>query len=200
MSTLQSLSRADLSNRATRESLKRVYAAAFAPPPYNRTARDASWFEGQLVKHKGYAGFRGFVVEDEGTVLGFVYGYASKRGHWWHDAVESALVGSPKAIWLERAFEVVELAVDPAAQGRGFGGRLHDALLQEVSHPDVSQFSFVHPNPPYRRALLSTIDAETTALALYRKRGWTPLLHDFRFPGSSVPTLVMGLEFKERPR
>ena len=195
MSTLHSLSRADLSNRATRESLKRVYAAAFAPPPYNRTARDSSWFEGQLVKHKGYAGFRGFVVEDNGLVVGFVYGYASKRGGWWHDAVESALGGSSKAIWLERAFELVELAVDPAAQGRGFGGSLHDALLREVSHRSFSQTSL-----PYHRALLSTIDAETTALALYRKRGWTPLLHDFRFPGSTVPTQVMGLELAKRPR
>ncbi len=195
MNTLHPLARADLSHKATRESLKRVYAAAFAPPPYNRTARDSSWFEGQLVKHKGYAGFRGFVVEDEGMVLGFIYGYASKRGGWWHDAVARALGESPKAAWLEHAFEIVELAVDPAAQGQGFGGRLHDALLQEVSRR-----SFSHPSLPYRRALLSTIDAETTALALYRKRGWTTLLRDFRFPGSTVPTRVMGLELKGHPR
>ena len=195
MSTLHPLARADLSHKATRESLKRVYAAAFAPPPYNRTARDSSWFEGQLVKHKGYAGFRGFVVEDNGLVVGFVYGYASKRGGWWHDAVERAFAGGPKAVWLEHAFELVELAVDPAAQGRGFGGRLHDALLQEISHR-----SLLHPSLPYRRALLSTIDAETTALALYKKRGWTPLLHNFRFPGSTVPTQVMGLELGGHPR
>ncbi len=176
---LHPLSRTDLAHKPTRENLKRVYAAAFAPPPYNRTARDADWFGGQLVKHKGYAGFRGFVARGESRVLGFAYGYASKRGHWWHDAVAEALRGSPEAVWLENAFEVVELAVDPAAQGRGLGGALHDALLRGL---------------PYRRALLSTIDLETDALALYEKRGWQPLLYNFRFPGSTVPTRVMGLE------
>ena len=181
---IHALPRADLTRKSARESLKRVYAAAFAPPPYNRTARDAGWFGGQLVKHKGYAGFRCFVVQDEDKrVLGFAYGYSSKRGHWWHDAVAEALEGSLEAAWLEDAFEVVELAVDPAAQGRGLGGGLHDALLRGL---------------PYRRALLSTIDAETPALALYRKRGWETLLRDFRFPGSTVPTRVMGLELETR--
>ena len=180
---LHALSRADFTRKSTREDFKRVYAAAFAPPPYNRTARDAAWFEGQLIKHKGYAGFRGFVAQDEGRVLGYAYGYASTRGHWWHDAVAEALGGGPEAVWLENAFEVVELAVEPAAQGRGLGGGLHDALLRGL---------------PYRRALLSTIDTETAALALYEKRGWETLLRDFRFPGSTVPTRVMGLELETR--
>ena len=47
--------------------------------------------------------------------------------------------------------------MDPAAQGRGTGTALHDALLAGL---------------PHRRALLSTYRDDRPAPRLYRRRGW----------------------------
>jgi ribosomal protein S18 acetylase RimI-like enzyme len=80
--------------------------------------------------------------------------------------------------WLTDTFELVELAVAPHAQGRGIGSRLHDTLLADL---------------PHQAAVLSTIQSETVALKLYRKRGWTVLLENFFFPGTSKPYIIMGL-------
>lgn len=80
-------------------------------------------------------------------------------------------------------FEVVELAVSPAYQGLGLGGGLHDRLLAGLLH---------------HTAVLSTIQFETNALLFYRKRGWVTLLHDFFFPGSKNPYLIMGLDLRRR--
>jgi GNAT superfamily N-acetyltransferase len=72
---------------------------------------------------------------------------------------------------------------DATAQGRGIGGRLHNALLGWL---------------PHRTALLSTHQSETQALCLYRKRGWVPLLEGFVFPGGDAPFLIMGLDIGRR--
>ena len=45
---------------------------------------------------------------------------------------------------------------------------MHDRLLAAASQ---------------RRAMLSTLDEDTIAAQLYRRRGWEPLLAGFYFPG-----------------
>ena len=81
------------------------------------------------------------------------------------------------------AFEFVELAVHPDAQGHGLGARLHDTLLVDV---------------PYRTAVLSTYQGETAARQLYRRRGWVPLLEHFYYPGGAVPMAILGLDLPVR--
>ena len=49
---------------------------------------------------------------------------------------------------------------------------------------------------PSRTAMLSTIQAETTALQLYRKRGWLVLLDHFMFPNTPAPFQIMGLDLQ----
>jgi GNAT superfamily N-acetyltransferase len=88
--------------------------------------------------------------------------------------------------WIDEAFELVEFAVLPAYHGKGIGGKLHDFALDGL---------------PHRRAVLSTVQSETNALQLYRKRGWRILLDNFYFPSVAKPYLIMGLdllEFKKR--
>lgn len=165
---------------AVRGELAAVYRAAFAPPLYQTSEEDTARFGVEILRrHAGRAGFRCCVAREAPgeAVVGFAYGYTSAPGQWWHDLVARALGPDLAARWLAGAFEFVELAVTPAARGRGLSGRLHDALLAGL---------------PHRTAVLSTRDAETPAVHLYRGRGWTPLLTGYRFPGGEDPWLVLG--------
>jgi ribosomal protein S18 acetylase RimI-like enzyme len=165
--------------------LMSVYGEAFAAPPYSRTEIDVSTFSNTFARHAGREGFRCFVARENpaGSIAGFVYGYTSKPGQWWHDLVNREMNNGQAERWLENAFEIVELAVHPRLQGKGAGGKLHDCILDGLS---------------YRTGLLSTMQVETVALKLYRKRGWVTLLNDFYFPGTPKPYQIMGLDLKER--
>ena len=161
------------------EEILDIYRAAFAALPYARGENDTKSFARQLAKHQTYEGFRLIIAREEHDLLGFAYGYAGKPDYWWRSTVSQAMDAATVEVWLSDYFEVVELAVHPKVQGRGLGGRLHDTLLSGL---------------PQRTAALSTAQAETPALALYKKRGWQTLLRDFYFPGGTSPNLVMGIK------
>ncbi len=164
--------------------LQKVYLAAFSLPPYREGETDVVRFRESFTRHSQRGGFRCVVASDaQHGVVGFGYGYTSRRRQWWRDVVEEALGKENADRWLSDAFELTELAVLPSMQGRGIGGRIHDQLLRGL---------------PHRTAVLSTYPAETSALKLYRKRGWVTLIWDFYFPGAPRPILVMGLDLKER--
>ncbi len=168
------------------EQMVEVYRAAFASPPYCEGEAEVRRFvEETLPRHVQRAGFRCCVARDQanGLVVGFAYGYTGQAGQWWHDIVARALDQVTTDRWLPGSFEFVELAVTPAAQGRGIGGRLHDALLEGL---------------PHRTALLSTRRAGTPALRLYRRRGWVPVLENFVFPGGAEPYVILGLDLGGR--
>jgi ribosomal protein S18 acetylase RimI-like enzyme len=179
--TLAFLSAAEVA--AARSQLREVYQQAFAGPPYNRDAGVAEGFASSLVRHVGREGFRALVAREggTGTIVGFAYGYGTEPGQWWHDQVARAMTAQQLERWLEGAFELVEFAVAPRAQGQGLGSQLHDTLLRDL---------------PYRTAVLSTMQAETVALQLYRKRGWVALLERFIFPGGARNYLIMGKDLK----
>jgi GNAT superfamily N-acetyltransferase len=162
-----------------------VFSAAFAGPPYHEGLPDTARFNATLTRHSRYTGFCCYIAEEGvgGRVVGFTYGYAALPGGWWYDLVAAALPPAGVARWMSDAFEFVELAVHPAAQGQGIGARLHDTLLADL---------------PYRTALLSTYQGETAARQLYRRRGWVPLLEDFYYPGSTVPMAILGLKLPVR--
>lgn len=156
-----------------------IYQEAFAAPPYNEGLGEALAFEGRLPYHARWKGFRAVIARlaPGGEIIGFAYGYSGKPGTWWYDIVSEALPSRLASRWLPDCFEFCELAVLPAYQGKGYGGALHDRLLSRLSH---------------RTALLSTPQEETSALHLYRKRGWITLLQDFDFPGVAITYQVMG--------
>ncbi len=161
-----------------------VYGEAFASPPYRMQETDVWQFAGVLPRHTSRKGFRCFVAREvtqwkqaDGRILGFAYGFIGETGQWWHDLVARGLGREAAKEWLTDVFEVTELAVLPALQGKGIGGKLHDALLCGL---------------PHHTAVLSTADVETVAMKLYQKRGWLTLLHNFYFPGYSMPYRIMG--------
>lgn len=170
---------------ALRDQLASVYHDAFSAPPYREAANEAAvWAREGLPRHATRPGFRCVVAREgavDGPVVGFAYGYTGGPGQWWYEQVARLLGPALAAEWATNYYAVVDLAVRPAMQGRGIGGRLHDALLAEQ---------------PHRTALLSTACEETTALQLYRSRGWQTLRAGVTLAGSALPLRVMGLRLE----
>lgn len=168
-----------------REGIYTVYRDAFAAAPYfTQSSQVAHFVDDTLPRHILRNGLRFVVARDivSETLVGFAYGYSGEAGHWWHDIIAQALEAQTAQTWLLDAFEFVELAVSPAAQGHGIGGQLHDALLASA---------------PHARALMSTHASETVAFHLYRKRGWVMLHDNFYFPGGTLPFVIMGLDLAQ---
>ena len=108
-----------------------VYGEAFAQPPYNDPDRGAEIRTRMLDVHGVRKGFRAFVAVSEGErVVGMIYGYHSAPGQWWRDTVAKAIGRDLEREWLSDSYEVVEVAVAPAWQGRGVGRALIWELLQ----------------------------------------------------------------------
>jgi ribosomal protein S18 acetylase RimI-like enzyme len=160
------------------DALLATYEAAMLPPPGQLPGRHMI-----MERHAGHPEFRAFVAERSRTVVGFSYGFHGEAGQWWHDVVRGQLrrTGGPEhaAYWLDDVWEVAELHVHPAAQGRGLGRGLITRLCE---------------GRPERTVVLSTLDAKTPARNLYRSLGFADLLTAFRFPGGGPAYAVMGAE------
>jgi ribosomal protein S18 acetylase RimI-like enzyme len=117
-------------------------------------------------------------VRDDGTLVGFGYGYTTLPGQWWHDIVRKALPRSVAEEWLTNAFELSELHVMPGHQGQGLGRALLTSLARDLPHAAI---------------LLSTPDSDTRAFRLYRDLGFLDLRRQYLFPGDSRPFAVLGL-------
>jgi ribosomal protein S18 acetylase RimI-like enzyme len=137
---------------------------------------------GFAVTHTRRPGFRAVAAVAEpgggGELLGFAYGYATAAGQWWHDQVRAALPPLVAEEWLTGCFELSELHVRPAQQGRGIGRALLTALVDELPQPVV---------------LLSTPEGDTRAWRLYRSLGFVDLVRDHLFPGDARPFAVLGV-------
>ncbi|MGW2015405.1 GNAT family N-acetyltransferase [Streptomyces sp. NPDC001927] len=129
---------------ARRDEWIALCAQAFCGPPWHEPPRGALRTVERLLGKAAarQPGFRCVAVYDaEGAVTGFAAGW-----------LDTALTGGAEA------FEVAELVVAPAHQGRGLGRVLHDALLAEApaSHP----------------RLLMTLDVPELR-ERYERWGWT---------------------------
>lgn len=151
-----------------------VYGAAMHRGP-DLVAQRRSIINGHLDRDEFVA-----VTAMRGPDLaGFGYGYGGRPGDWWHDVVSSALDRSAVKQWMDDDFEVAELHVHPAHQGNGLGRLILQTLLERSTS---------------RTVVLSTHDRESPARALYRSFGFTDLLRDFRFPGSTEVYAILGLD------
>jgi ribosomal protein S18 acetylase RimI-like enzyme len=156
-------------------AVARIYRDAYATPDDDLRA----FIGGAFARHATWPGFRLLVATFNGIPAGFIYGYDTRPGQWWHDTIRPAMVVANCDTWLEDAFELAEVAVDPAVQGRGIGTALIEAFLAEV---------------PGRTVLLSAMaDPADRAKDLYRRFGFIDLLPEFRYPGSEdEPAIIMG--------
>ncbi len=162
-----------------------IYREAYALPPYRKPEREIAEFSESLSIHMVREAFRflGAFNSPDDQLAGFAYGYTSQPGHWWYEHVRPGLSEQTAAAWLEDSFQFTELAVHSRAQGQGAGGRLHDELLRGLRH---------------KRAVLSTLQAETVAHRLYRSRGWVALRQDFFFPGVERRYQILGLALQKK--
>ena len=137
---------------------------------------------GYAIQHTERPGFRAvgaFVETPDGEQLvGFGYGYVVAPGQWWHDQVRAALTPAAAEEWLRGSFELSELHVRPAYQGRGAGRALLETLVEGLPQPAV---------------LLSTPEGDTRAWRLYRAVGFVDLLRHHLFPGDARPFAVLGV-------
>ena len=157
-----------------------IYRDAFALPPYSKSETEifsfANSFLNQLNR-RAYKFVGAFAENNSEQLIGFSYGYSSVAGKWWREYVKPALTKPIDTEWPDDNFQLTEIAVSPKAQGQGIGGRLHDYLLSDL---------------PYERAILATMDADTTAYRLYISRGWLPLLKNFLFPDVDRRYQILG--------
>ena len=164
-----------------------LYAEAMQYPPEAGQHR-----AGFAVAHTRRAGFRGMAAlvdsgdfaGPDGALIGFAYGYATAPGQWWHDQVRAALPPALVREWLAGCFELSELHVRPAWQGRGIGRALLTALVDGL---------------PQRTVLLSTPEGDTRAWRLYRSLGFVDLVRHHLFPGDSRPFAVLGIRLPLAP-
>ncbi|HYY44291.1 MAG TPA: GNAT family N-acetyltransferase [Actinomycetota bacterium] len=163
------------------DDVLKVYLDAFAAPPYGDAERHTRRMRDTLPHHAERPGWKTCIARDDdsGRIIGFTYGQSGVAGTWWYDNVARAAGKARTRRWLEGCFELTELAVAPEYQGKGVGGRLHDMLLEGL---------------PHRTAVLSTLAAETPALALYRKRGWQVVVDSMVFPNGTRPFSILGLD------
>jgi len=169
---------------AFRDQIVTIYRDAFGAPPHRKREEEVADFAQSLPQRVNREGFR-MVVALEGKpdqIVGFAYGYANTPDQWWHAEVAKAVHPSLVTEWLMNSFRLVEIAVAPEVQGHGVGGLLHDHLVSGL---------------PYRKAVLSTLAAETNAYWMYRKRRWVVLLEEILFPSVAKPYRIMGLELSE---
>jgi ribosomal protein S18 acetylase RimI-like enzyme len=149
-----------------------IYVAAMGYLPSTGRARAA-----HAVTHSSLPSFRfRTAVNGHGRLVGFGYGYTSLPGQWWHDLVRRA-VGRAETDWLDNAFELSELHVSPASQGRGIGERVLRSLADGLPHSTM---------------LLSTPEGDNRAWRLYRRVGFVDLARQHLFPGDHRPFAVLG--------
>ncbi|MEU3840556.1 GNAT family N-acetyltransferase [Streptomyces sp. NPDC028635] len=130
-----------------------------------------------VVRHMTHPGARALGATVEGRLVGFVYGMPNDRAHWWSTVVEPYLRAQGHEEWLDDSFVITELHVHPDHQNRGIGRRLITTITDSATEP---------------RSILSAIDSESPARALYRSLGYRDLARQVHFPSAPKPYAVMG--------
>ncbi|MFD0413383.1 GNAT family N-acetyltransferase [Streptomyces sp. NPDC127108] len=131
-----------------------------------------------VLRHLTHPGARALgATTRDGRLVGFVYGMPNDRAHWWSTVVEPYLRGWGLEGWLDDSFVITELHVRPGYQNRGLGRALITTITDTAAEP---------------RSILSAIDTESPARALYRSLGYTDLARNVLFPSAPKPYAVMG--------
>ncbi|GGR00712.1 GNAT family N-acetyltransferase [Streptomyces asoensis] len=130
-----------------------------------------------VLRHMTHPGARAFGATVGERLVGFVYGMPNDRTHWWSTVVQPYLRAQGNEQWLDDSFVITELHVHPAYQNRGGGRALITTITDTATEP---------------RSILSAIDTESPARALYRSLGYQDLARRVLFPSAPRPYAVMG--------
>ncbi len=139
-----------------------------------------------VLRHLTMTGARALgATTEEDRLVGFVYGMPNDRTQWWSTVVHPYLRQEGHDGWLSDAFAITELHVHPAFQNRGVGRGLITEITDGAHEP---------------RSILSAIDTESPARALYRSLGYRDLARRVQFPSATCPYVVMGAPLPLRRR
>jgi ribosomal protein S18 acetylase RimI-like enzyme len=131
-----------------------------------------------VLRHMTSPGARALgTTTEDGRLIGFVYGMPNDRTQWWSTVVHPYLRQEGHADWLSDSFVITELHVHPAFQRRGIGRELITRLTDTAAEP---------------RSLLSALDTDSPARALYHSLGYRDLARRVQFPSAAQPYAVMG--------
>jgi ribosomal protein S18 acetylase RimI-like enzyme len=157
-----------------------VQAVAFGLGPDEVAVRRQN-----VLRHMTYPAARPLGATADGALVGFVYGMPNDRTHWWSTVVEPYLRANGHDHWLDDSFVITELHVHPGHQNRGLGRSLITTITDAAAEP---------------RSILSAIDTESPARALYRSLGYQDLARQVLFPSAPKPYAVMGAPLPLRRR
>lgn len=152
-----------------------IYGAALGRQA-EPVAHFAETFRHAMESYAGATVLAALRESEDGEVLGFLYGFDLELQHWWPQQVAGPVRAAGHGDWLDDCFEIVELEVDPAHQGRGIGTALLTRQLAEMTH---------------RRAMLAA-DPQGRARDLYRRLGFVDLVPDFVYEGTDYRAALMG--------
>ncbi|MFJ9026093.1 GNAT family N-acetyltransferase [Streptomyces sp. NPDC102259] len=130
-----------------------------------------------VLRHMAHPGARAFGATVQDRLVGFVYGMPNDRTHWWSTVVQPYLRAQGNEHWLDDSFVITELHVHPDHQNRGAGRALITTLTDTATQP---------------RSILSAIDTDSPARALYHSLGYQDLARRVLFPSAPRPYAVMG--------
>jgi len=138
----------------------------------------------RFLRHTTYQGYSGFLlINDDGELVGFTYGYTSLPGQYYHGLLEKELNPESKEQWLSNCFELVELAVHPSYRNQGLGKMLATKLVEGSGH---------------KNAILTTQVTNDTARNMYEGLGWVAIKEPF-FPDIQGEAFVIMGRKKGRP-
>jgi GNAT superfamily N-acetyltransferase len=150
-----------------------LYRRCFTEPPWRESPERLAGFPDRLTAHLGRDGFDGLVAEDDGRLVGAVYGWPAgptlESGNHFDDALSAAATPAVTARLVAPALVVAELMVDPAHQRRGIGRR----LLTRFIAGWTAAWLCTHPEAP--------------AANMYRRAGWR---EELRFHVDDYPMVL----------
>ncbi|MBU0904759.1 MAG: GNAT family N-acetyltransferase [Firmicutes bacterium] len=130
-------------------------------------------FQEQFNRHVTYPRFHAVGAYAEDKLVGYVYGYSSQPGQYYHDKLAEALQETPE--WMNETMELVELMVNPDFSGQGIGKQLVTKWLSSL----------------HGHVLLTTKADNRKAQELYEKLGFEQLKNDFQ-PNDSSNWIIYG--------
>jgi GNAT superfamily N-acetyltransferase len=143
----------------------------------------ADAYRSTVCYHMSCEGFRFVGMEDKDSKLfGLAYGHTLVQDHGLHPFAASLMDQSKRDYWLTDAFHVVELAVRPSQQGRGFGVRLLNNLL----------------GPIETKTALLPVRRDGVARRLCERHGWEVLIPEMRAGADGPVFTLMGRDNGDR--
>ncbi|MGP4108525.1 GNAT family N-acetyltransferase [Virgibacillus sp. L01] len=157
-------------------SIVALYCKTFIGDTY--TSQDFESAANNINKHTSYGGFKGLKAKDEnGTLLGFTYGYTSLPGQFYREKLAAQLTDLQQINWLNDCFEFVELAVETKVRRMGVGRKLHDRLLSKIN---------------YDTSVLTTSVENNPAINLYISKGWEVIKENAAVISMDDVQVIMG--------